>query len=125
MTNKTILTLVISIPGDFQNGLLALMTTIPHLSAVLVAEDLKSAWRMIENHQPALTILDSASIPVCEVIQKIKIQWPQIHLIVLVEDIPQQKEAEESGADSVLVKGFPAQKLVKVIENLAHNDLES
>ena len=125
MPKKPMLTLVISIPGDFQNGLLALMTTIHHLSAVLVAEDHKSALRMVESHQPALIILDTEALQVREVILEIKTQWPQIFLIVLAEDIPQQKEAEESGADSVLVKGFPAQKLVKVIENLTNNDLES
>jgi DNA-binding response OmpR family regulator len=125
MLKKPMLTLIVSKPGDLQNGLLALMTTIPQLGAVLVAEDLNSAMRMIEHHQPTLIILDSASIQARELIQEIKTQWPQIHLIVLVEDIPQQKDAEGSGADSVLVKGFPAQKLVRVLENLTRNDLES
>jgi len=122
MTNQSLLTLVVSSPGDLQNGLLALITTIPQLGAVLVAEDVESTLRMVENHQPSLIIMDTVSVQACQVIQKIKIQWPQIHLIVLVEDIDQQKEAAESGADRVLIKGFSAQKLVEIIEDLTHID---
>ncbi len=121
MTNESIFALVVSSSGVLQNGLLALMTTIPPISAVLVAEDVNSALRLIENHQPALIILDLSLIKVqdvIDVINKIKAQWPYIHLIVLVEDIAQQKEAETAGADSVLIKGFSVQKFMAIIENL-------
>lgn len=122
MANQMILTLVVISPGDLQNGILALMTTVPQLGAVLVAEDIESTLRMVENHQPALVIMDTVSTQACEVIGKIKNQWPQIHLIALVEDIDQQKEATASGADRVLIKGFPAQKLVEIIEDLINID---
>ena len=122
MANQTILTLVVISPGDLQNGILALMTTIPQLGAVLVAEDIESTLRMVENHQPVLVIMDTVSPQVCDVIRKIRSQWPQIHLIALVEDIDQQKEATASGADCVLIKGFPAQKLVEIIEDLINID---
>ena len=112
MINKSILTLIVSSPGDLQNGLLALMTTIPQRGAVLVAEGLNSALRIVENHQPALIILGMSTPNMQEVIKQIKEHYPHIQLIVLVEDITQQKEAEESGADRVLIKGFPAHKLV-------------
>ena len=131
MGNKSVLSLVVSSTGDLQNGLLALMTTIPQISAVLVAEDIGSALRMVENHQPALIILDMApqhqemvrdvtpcSLQVQDIINEIRAQCPHVHLIVLVEDVAQQKEAEQSGADSVLIKGFSAQKFIAVIENL-------
>ena len=118
MTNKSILALVVSSSGSLQNGLLALMTTIPTISAVLVAEDVNSALRVVENHQPALIILDMSLAEVQEVVQQIKSRCSNIHLIVLVEDIAQQKEVEELGVDSVLLKGFPAQKLIAIVENI-------
>jgi len=118
MTNKSVLALVVSSPGSLQNGLLALMTTIPKISSVLVAEDVEASLRMVENHQPALIILDMSLPKVQETIKQIKTQWAQIHLIVLVEDIAQQKEIEVFGVDSVLLKGFSAQKLIAIIENL-------
>ncbi len=118
MTNKTVLALVVSNSGSFQNGLLALVTTIPQISAVLVAEDIESALRMVENHHPALVILDMSYLKVQEVIEQIKEQFPRIHLIVLAEDIAQQEQGKASGADSVLIKGFPAQKLIVIVENI-------
>jgi len=125
MTNKSILALVVSSSGSLQNGLLALMTTIPSVSAVLVAEDSNSALRMVENHQPALVILDMPSLNVQDVIKKIKDLCPRIHLIVLAEDVAQQKAVDSYGADSVLLKGFPAQKLIAIVEDLTRKVEES
>jgi DNA-binding NarL/FixJ family response regulator len=119
MAQKSILALVVSNSGAFQNGLLALMTTIPAISAVLVAEDTISTLRMIDNHQPALIIMDMSLHKVQDVMKQIKTQWPHIHLIVLADDITQGKEMEALGADHVLIKGFPPQKLVEVIDDFA------
>ena len=118
MTNKSILALVVSSPGSLQNGLLALMTTIPQISSVLVAEEVDAALRMVENHQPALIIMDMSFPKVQEIIKQIKAQCAHIHLIVLAEDIAQQKEIESFGVDSVLLKGFSAQKLIAIVENV-------
>ena len=118
MTNKSILALVVSSPGTLQNGLLALMTTIPQISSVLVAEDADSALRLVQNHQPTLIILDVSLLKVQDAIKQIKTQWPQIHLIVLADDLTLGKDLEVLGADRVLIKGFPPQKLVEVIEDL-------
>jgi len=118
MTNKPILALVVSSSGTLQNGLLALITTIPSISAVLVAEDVKSTLRMVENHQPALVILDISAPDMQDVIKQIKELYPHIHLIVLADDIAQGKEAEELEVDNVLIKGFSAYKLVAIVENL-------
>jgi len=118
MIQKSILALVVSSSGNLQNGLLALTTTIPSISTVLVAEDINSAWRMIENHQPTLIILDVSLLKVQDVITQIITQWPQIHLIVLADDLTQGKDAENSGADHILIKGFHPQKLIEVVEEI-------
>jgi CheY-like chemotaxis protein len=90
--------------------LLARITTIPQIDAVLVAEDKNLALRMIQNHQPALVILDMRFPDMKDLIDEIKTHWSHIHLIVLVEDIEQQKEVAASGVKSVLLKGFSAQR---------------
>ena len=120
MTTKTkpVLTLVVSDSDLLQDGLLALLTTISQIGAVLVAEDIDSARQTVENHQPSLIIMDTSLLQVHVVIAEIKTEHPNIHLIVLVEDIDQQKEVEALGADNVLIKGFPAQKLIDVVENI-------
>jgi len=118
MKNQSILALVVSNSGVLQNGLLALMTTIPQISAVLVAEDVNSSLRMVENHKPALIILDISLPEMQNAIKQLKEQYPQIHLILLVEDIDQMKEIEEYPIDNVFIKGFSAKKFITIIENL-------
>jgi DNA-binding NarL/FixJ family response regulator len=118
MTNKPVLALVVSSSGSFQNGLLALMTTIHQISAVLVAEDVNSTLRMVEYHQPALVVLDMSLPEMQDVIMQIKAQYPRIQLIVLVEDRAQGEAAEVLGVDGILIKGFSAQQLVDIVENI-------
>ena len=118
MTKKQILALVVSSPGSLQNGLLALITTIPQISSVLVAEEVDAALRMVENHQPALIIMDVSLPKVQDVIKQVKAQYTQVHLIILADDIAQQKEIEAFDVDSVLLKGFSAQKLIEILENV-------
>ena len=118
MANKSILALVVSSAGPYQNGLVALMTTIPQISVVLVAEDVKSTLRMVENHLPLLIILDISVPEAQDVIKQIKSQFPHIQLIVIAEDFEQQKKAEVFGADIALLKGFSAQKLVEIVEHI-------
>jgi DNA-binding response OmpR family regulator len=118
MKNQSILALVVSNSGAIQNGLLALMTTFPQISAVLVADDVNSSLRMVENHKPALVILDISLPEMQLVIGQLKEQYLQIHLILLVEDIEQKKEIEEFQVDHVFIKGFSAKKFIAVIENL-------
>ena len=51
-------------------------------------------------------------------ITKIKTEWPQTKIVVLTENDSQRKGAIEAGADIMLRKGFPAAKLVMLIEDL-------
>lgn len=118
MMKKSILALVVSNSGSLQNGLSALLTTIPQISPVHAGEELSKTLRMVEKHQPALAILDMPIPEVKEVVGQIKEFYPHIHLIVLVNNVIGQKDVEELGVDSVLIKGFPAQELITTVEEL-------
>ena len=118
MANKSILALVISSPGSLQDGLLALMTTIPQISAVLVAEDTNSALRIVETHQPALIIQDLSLLPDLEIIQQIRERCQHVQLIGIAEDSTQQENAEAAGTDQVLLRGFAPQKLIAIVDEL-------
>jgi DNA-binding NarL/FixJ family response regulator len=85
---------------------------------VLADEELGTALRLVENHRPALAILDVAMPEVKEIIRQIKEACPQTSLIVLVNNVREQKDVEELGVDGVLLKGFPAQKLIDIVERL-------
>ena len=73
---------------------------------------------MIENHKLALVILDISLPEIKCVIRQLKEQYPEIHLILLVEDIEQKKAMEEFQVERVLIKGFSAKKFIAIIENL-------
>jgi DNA-binding NarL/FixJ family response regulator len=120
MMTKPTLALVVTGPGSLQNGLLAMLTTIPQIQAVLVAEEASRALRMIADHRPALVLLDTM-LPGNEagaVLREIKARWPSTHCIILADDVQQQQEAKAAGADAVLIKGFSATKLIATIEGL-------
>ena len=116
MSGNAVLALVVSPSGSLQDGLLALLTTMPQVSAVLVAEEAESALRLVENHQPALALLDFSTPGMGAAFKLIKFHWPAIYLISIAEDTTQQEGVEKAGADCVLLKGFSAQKLVRVID---------
>lgn len=124
MTSKPLLTLIVAIPSTLQNGLLALMTTTPLISAVLVAEEASLVLRMIKDHRPSLIVLDINFPDALKLLNQIKSSWPLIRFILLIESPDQQREVES--ADAVLIKGFTAEKLFEIIEDLANQgDVDS
>ena len=126
MTTKPTLALLVTGPGSLQNGLVAMMTTMPQIQAVLVAEEASRALRMMADHRPALVLLDTM-LPGNEagaVLKEIKTRWPSTHFIILADDVQQQQEAKAAGADAVLIKGFPAAKLTATIERLMAQEEE-
>lgn len=117
MTSKSVLALIAVVPGTLQNGLMALMTTAPLISTLLVAEEASSLSRMVKDHRPALIVMDM-DFPDAQMLFKwIKSSWPLTRFILLVDSVEQTKEVEN--ADAVLIKGFTAEKLFEVIEDLS------
>ena len=117
---KPALALIISEQGTLQYSLLALLTTIPQISAVLVAEDAPSGLRMLKDHRPRLVLLDMALAEdgAQTILKQIEAQWPGIRCIALTDGVQQKQAAETLAADVVLFKGFSAAKLISVTEEL-------
>jgi len=116
MTKRSMLALVLSTSGTLHNGLLALMTTIPRISSVLVAQGLDAGLKLVENHQPTLIIMDMTFHEVREVIGSMKEICSNAYLIILVDDMDEKVQAQKIGADSVLIRGFLSQDLLEIIE---------
>jgi len=117
---KPALALIITKQSSLQNGLLALLTTIPQIGAVLVAEDAPSGLRMLKNHRPILLLLDM-ELPEDDaqtILKQIEAQWPGIRCIALTDSVQKKQAAETLAADVVLFKGFSAAKLIAVTEEL-------
>ena len=117
--NTKIIILIVSPPGDLQIGLQALLTT--HMDAdVLVTGKESSALQIIKRYKPVLVILDQdiqkENAP--RIIQQIKMNWPEIRCIVLVNDDKGQDLFEDVGAETIITKGFPGSKLIDEIKKV-------
>ena len=120
---KPKLALIAASPGSLQDSLVALMTTMPQVNAVLIAENAASTLRTMAQHRPALVVLEM-DLPAEEEyipLQEIKRRWPATRCIALADDIAQQQKADSAGADVVLIVGFPADRFISAIEEaLSH-----
>lgn len=117
---KPALALIVTGPGSLQKGLVAMITTMPQIQAVLVTEEASAALRMIADHRPALVLLDMV-LPgngAGTVLKEIRTSWPSTRCIILADDIRHQQEAEAAGADVVLIKGFTAATFLVTVEGL-------
>lgn len=118
MTTKQMI-LIVALPGDLQIGLQALLTVL-HDVEVLVAAEGSLALEVIERHAPSLVILDD-DLPGDAALlaaNQIKARWPDIRCLVLASDEQQRQRVQETSADLVLIKGYPAAKLIGAIEGL-------
>ena len=74
----------------------------------------------IAKHHPALALLDT-NLPgegFMPVLWEIKGNGSQSRCLVLADDVRQQREARDAGADVALLKGFPAAELFEAIGRL-------
>jgi DNA-binding NarL/FixJ family response regulator len=108
--------MVVSTPGPSQDGLLALLTTLPTVGVVLVAETAESAVRLVETHQPKLVILDMTDFSESGLIRELKSRRPEISVIALVGAVAAEERAEMSGVEVVLIKGFQPGALAAAVE---------
>jgi len=117
---KPVLVLILSKQGALQNGLLALLTTIPQINAVLVAQDVDSGRRMLQDHRPGLLLLDMdlPQYAAQSMLNQLNSHSSSSKWIALVDSVYQGQQAKSLGADEVLLQGFSSTTLITVIENL-------
>jgi len=112
--------LIIAKPGPLQDGLQALMTAMSQAEIVNKADDLRSAMQMSLEQQPALVLMDAdlAGSEIGLAVRSVRSRWPNCRCVFLANDVKQQQSAEAAGADTVLLKGFPAEQLGGVLVSL-------
>ncbi len=111
--------LILAMPGDLQTSLQMLLSLLSDV-AVLVTAESSSALQAIERYAPELVIMDFAlpgeNLPM--IVKLIKTRWATIPCLVLVDDEQECQNAQCTDVDLVLVKGYPAAKLLAAIESL-------
>ncbi len=120
MIPNTVLALIAAKPGRLRDSLRALLTAIPQIDVVNQVDEGPLALKMVTQFHPTLVLLDS-NLPSSEIqstLKRIKGELPQPRCIVLVDNDQQQCDANNSGADAVLVKGFSVANLFGTVEKL-------
>jgi len=119
---KRVPALIVVKPGQLREGLGALLAAIPRVQLIGQAGDRSSALRMLDEHHPALVLLET-DLPgdrVTDLLKHVKTQQPQTVCIVLTGDSREQQEIEEAGADVSVPKGYPASRLLEIIKKYAN-----
>ena len=112
--------LIVARPGHLRDAWRALLMATPLIGQVHQADDGPSALGLVESLRPGLVMLDS-NLPQggpWTLLQQIKADHPASSSVVLVCNLQEQARAEAAGADVVLLRGFPAERLFQVIEEL-------
>jgi DNA-binding NarL/FixJ family response regulator len=120
MTKSQTRVLIVTHRGSLQNGLQALVTSIPQVDIIGQVDDGSQALAIIQELHPDLVLLDT-NLPGNEewqVLEQMKTLRPETRCIVLADDVRQQQEATQRKADVVLLKGFPPAKLAETIETI-------
>lgn len=122
MDEKTVSTpviLIVAEPGDLQAGLQVLLAKLPDVE-ILAASGESAALNAMNRHRPSLLILDVdvAGSQSPALLNQIKGRWSDIRCLVLLNQVGEQQAALSGGADAALIKGFPAARLVPVVEGL-------
>ncbi|MBN1582763.1 MAG: response regulator transcription factor [Anaerolineae bacterium] len=112
--------LIAAQPGPLRHVLYTLLLAMPQVKSVAQTDDATSTLQAITEHHPVLVLLD-ASLPgngTISVVKKIKADGFLSRCLVLADNKEQQQTLLAAGADGALLKGFPAAKLLEIIEQL-------
>jgi DNA-binding NarL/FixJ family response regulator len=116
---KNIEILIVTRSVVLQQGLGALLESLPSIKSAKAIRELTSAYAWIEAHQPGIVFMDSDVIgnnpePTLERIQTIS---PKTQRVLLVDDV-QKVDLMPKYADAILIKGISPSAVASIVTNL-------
>jgi hypothetical protein len=116
--------ILISQPGIYRNGLLALLRAIPQVNEVYVVDDINSIDQVPDKFQPQAVLVEEHGIreELLETIRTIADIWPTSSRIVFTDRFSQLKQIETSGVDFLVINNVTAGRLRILIENIADRE---
>ena len=112
--------LLVAEPGPLRDSLYTMLSEILQIGITSQASDADSAWKAIADLNPYLVLLDVSMgyDQVISVVNGLGTKALKCRSLVLADTIHQKAEIESAGADIVLIKGFPAEKLYEALVQL-------
>lgn len=120
MAENRALTLIVGRPGPLRDGIEALLASVPQVKIVGKVGLISKALSIAAEHPLDLLLLD-AGLPgdeACRMLQVCRHQHPGLRCIALADNEEQESAVKGSGADAVLLKGFPADRFAETVEQL-------
>ena len=117
---KSISVLIIAEPGGLQDGLTALISVVPYVDRIYHESSIAEALGKISQYRLELVLLDADLLgdKMVDSLISLKNHDPEPKYFVLANDVRQEQLAKGAGVDGVLLKGYPAEKLLATIEAL-------
>jgi DNA-binding NarL/FixJ family response regulator len=119
MKKKTTEALIVSRSIVLQQGLGALLESLPGITNVKAIRDLSNAYTWMEAHHPGILLLDAAVTgndprPALEKIQKIS---PHTQRVLLVDDV-QEVNLMPRYVEAILIKGVSPSAVAGIVTSL-------
>jgi hypothetical protein len=116
--------IVISQPGIYRNGLLALIKAIPQVDDVCVIDDINFIDQVPDKFEPQAVIVEENGIreKLLETIRTIADIWPSSSRIVFTDRFSQLKNIETKDVDFLVINNVTAGRLRILIENIADRE---
>jgi DNA-binding NarL/FixJ family response regulator len=111
--------LIIAQDASVRAGLNQLVSSIPAVTSISTAPGGIESLDSIPGSPPDLVVLDASEDPL-RLLGQIQERYPRSRILLFVESVRQQTQAQVAGADVVLLRGFPAQALIETMQALLH-----
>ena len=119
--------LVVSSSRTIREGLQSLALALPQVNTVHMACcDLRSLPKL-DQARPALILLE-CTLPMPgyqELLAQIKLRWPNIKVVVLVDTEEERLQLDSADVDIILLKGAPAARLSDNLKRLLSDNASS
>jgi DNA-binding NarL/FixJ family response regulator len=102
-----------------QQGLSALLESLPEIMKVTAMKEISSAYAWIETHQPKLVLLDYRITrkDTKFVLAKVQELCPETRRVLLMDDV-QEADWVPRYADAILIKGIPPQAVAALLSSV-------
>jgi DNA-binding NarL/FixJ family response regulator len=123
MKNRSMEVLIITRSVAMQQGLGALLESMPEVTSVKAIKELTSSYPWIELHQPRIVLLDIALLgnDPRNSLEKIQVLSPQTQRILLVDQVSDVQWVPQY-AEAILIKGAPPSSVATIVSNLLLSD---
>jgi len=119
-TLAKIRTVIAARPGVIREALRAMLAQIPLLEVSGIASGSLSTLELVRKFRPALLVIDSGLLQdeILILLEQSKQMYPQIQCLVVTQTLRQKQILLASGADTVILRNEPTERLVEALRKL-------